>query len=145
LLGYNNRLDEIQAAILRVKLKKIDEWNRQRILAAQTYNVALGEIKEVVIPPSKEGSVYYLYPILAKKRDQLQQFLAKNGIQTLIHYPIPIHKQQAVQVINYKKANLENTEKYAKRLLSLPIFPGITKTEIFKVAEIIKKFYRKNA
>ena len=136
-VGVNSRLDEIQAAILRVKLKQLDEWNEKRRLVAKRYNELLGD-SEIVTPIGKEYAkhVYHLYVIRHKDRNKLQQYLSKKGIETMIHYPIPVHKQKAYLDLGYT-ASLPVTEKTCNDILSLPVFPELKNEEIEQVVNHI--------
>jgi dTDP-4-amino-4,6-dideoxygalactose transaminase len=139
--GYNNRLDEIQAAILRVKLKKLDKWNASRRKIAELYDKKLGD-SSVITPIQLESCkhVYHLYVIRTRKRDQLRKKLHNNGILTNIHYPLPIHKQKAFSYPKAIKHILPITEEYAKQVLSLPMFPELRSDEAEKVSNLICKF-----
>ena len=145
LKGGNSRLDEIQAAILRVKLKYLDQWNGERRKRAQTYKRML-ENAEAICPVEKEKArhVYHLFVIRVKKRNSLQMFLKKSGIETLIHYPIPIHLQKAYKELRYQRRDLPVTERCAREILSLPFFPELTSEEMEKVQEQIKNFFVEN-
>ena len=134
-IGVNSRLDEIQAAVLRVKLKYLDKWNEKRRKIAKLYDEIL-ENTDVTVPIEREYAkhVYHLYVIRHKKRDKLQQYLLRNGIHTLIHYPIPVHWQKA-----YTNSNrLPVTEKVCKEILSLPIYPFLKEEEV----EIVSRYLR---
>lgn len=135
--GVNSRLDEIQAAILRVKLKYLDEWNERRRKIARLYNELL-ENSDIITPTEKEYAkhVYHLYVIKYKDRDKLQEYLLKNGVQTLIHYPIPVHKQKAYISLRY---SLPITEKICGEVLSLPIHPFLCREEIKEICKLCKK------
>jgi dTDP-4-amino-4,6-dideoxygalactose transaminase len=139
-VGVNSRLDEIQAAILRVKLRKLNEWNERRRTNAKLYNELLSDA-QVTTPIEKEYAkhVYHLYVITSNERDMLQKHLMKKEIQTLIHYPIPVHQQEAYAI----KANLPVTEKLCGEILSLPIHPWLREEEIRKVSSCINE-YRRN-
>jgi len=141
LKGSNSRLDEIQAAILRVKLKYLDQWNEERRKRALIYKRML-EHTGVNCPVEKEQAkhVYHLFVIRTKKRNALQAFLKVKGIETLIHYPIPIHLQKAFRELGYRRGALPLTEQYAREVLSLPFFPEITESEKEEVATQIKLF-----
>ena len=143
-VGYNSRLDEIQAAILRVKLKHLDKWNEMRRKNARSYNELLRDTSEVVTPVKREfvKHVYHLYVIRCKKRNKLQKYLASEKISTGIHYPIPVHLLRAYSHLGLKKGSLFFTEKYADEVLSLPMFPEITSNEIEYVCTKIREFYR---
>ena len=141
ILGFNSRLDEIQAAILRVKLKKLDEWNNLRRKNAKLYNELL-ENSNVITPIEKEYAkhVYHLYVIRSKKRDKLRQWLKSKGILTDIHYPIPIHLQEAYKLIDHKKNILPIVEEYVSEILTLPMSPELKGEEIRKIASAIDSF-----
>jgi len=138
LAGWNTRLDEIQAAILRVKLKYLDEDNKKRIHLAEIYNEQLKDT-DLVLPRKKEDSqhVYHLYVIRSAKRDELLTFLRKNGIGVSVHYPVPVHLQPAY---NQGQNDLFETERIAKEILSLPMYPELNESEVVCVADTIKKF-----
>jgi dTDP-4-amino-4,6-dideoxygalactose transaminase len=141
LKGHNSRLDEIQAAILRVKLKYLDQWNGERRRKARLYTKMLSHLG-VVCPSEKEGvrHVYHLYTIKTKKRDSLQTFLKKKGIESLIHYPIPIPLQKAYQELGYGRRDFPMTNQWSRKILSLPFFPEMKESEMEEVAEGIRCF-----
>jgi len=143
LKGGNNRLDEIQAAILRVKLKYLDQWNEERRKKALIYKGML-DGSGVLCPVEKEWAkhVYHLFVIRTKKRNSLQVFLKEKGIETLIHYPIPIHLQKAFRESGYRRGDFPLTEQYAREILSLPFFPEMTESEMKEVTTQIKTFIR---
>jgi dTDP-4-amino-4,6-dideoxygalactose transaminase len=144
LKGHNSRLDEIQAALLRIKLKYLDQWNEERRRKAELYTKMLSPLG-VVCPTEKKGvrHVFHLYTIKTKKRDSLQTFLKKKGIETLIHYPIPIPLQKAFQELGYRREDLPSTNKWSRKILSLPFFPEIRGYEMEEVAEGIRCFMGK--
>lgn len=139
--GLNSRLDELQAAILRVKLKHLDRDNKARIKLASSYDKDLGET-DLVLPAKRKNTthVYHLYVVRAKERNKLKTFLYKKGIQTLVHYPVPIHLQPAYQGIKIK-GGLSETERLADRALSLPMYPGLSESELQTVISAIQSFY----
>jgi dTDP-4-amino-4,6-dideoxygalactose transaminase len=139
--GFNSRLDELQAAFLRKKLKHLNQWNERRRQLAQIYHDNLG--KAVVKPNEKDYAyhIYHLYVIRCQRREELQKYLLENGIQTLIHYPVPVHLQQAYQDLNIKPGALPITEKYATEILSLPMYPELKDEDVFYVADKINAFY----
>jgi dTDP-4-amino-4,6-dideoxygalactose transaminase len=141
--GFNMRLDEAQAAFLRVKLRYLPTWNEQRKEIASWYDAALKNIADVVLPITAEGAthVYHLYVIRTGKRDALQEHLSKNGIGTLIHYPIPPHLQKAYQHLGFKKGDFPIAEEIAATCLSLPIWPGMQQADVELIANTIKTFY----
>jgi len=143
--GYTSRLDEIQAAVLLVKLKYIDQWNAQRKKIAKEYNKLLGEFPEIQTPyciPQAEH-VYYLYVIRTTRRDELQAELLRQGIQALIHYPTPIHLQPAYK--GSRLCSVKCAEQAAKEILSLPMFAELTNEEVRSVCEAIEKWVSKSA
>jgi len=142
LKGHNSRLDEIQAAILRVKLKYLDQWNEERRRKAKIYTEQLSPLG-MICPSEKRGvqHVYHLYAIQTGKRDSLQAFLKKNGIETLIHYPIPIPLQKAYQEMGYRKEDFPLTDQWSRKILSLPFFPEIKESEMEEVARQIKIYF----
>jgi dTDP-4-amino-4,6-dideoxygalactose transaminase len=133
-VGVNSRLDEIQAAILRSKLRHLDEWNEKRRKTAKLYNDLLFNT-EVTTPIEKDYAkhVYHLYVIKHKHRDKLQEYLLKQGVQTLIHYPIPVHNQRAFM----RSDKLPITEKICSEILSLPIYPWLKEDEVKTISEHI--------
>jgi len=145
LKGGNSRLDEMQAAILRVKLRYLDRWNEKRRKQAEIYTEMLAPLG--VVCPSEKGRVkhvYHLYVIRTRKRDGLQEFLRKKGIETLIHYPIPIHRQEAYKELEYRKGDLPVTKKWAGKILSLPFFREMTKSEMEEVQHQMENFFMGN-
>lgn len=143
--GYNGRLDAIQAGVLRIKLKRLANWNESRRRNAQYYNELLSPIKGVTVPREADGCrhVYHLYVILVDDRDGLQKYLNDKGVGTGLHYPVPLHLQKAYADMGYKEGEFPVTESVAKRLLSLPMFPELTKAQIEYVAQNIKDFMNK--
>jgi dTDP-4-amino-4,6-dideoxygalactose transaminase len=138
-IGYNSRLDEIQAAILDVKLKRLEEYIIKRREIASIYKEELEGLVEFQEEKNYMRHVYSYFVIRTKKRDELKSFLEKNGIETIIHYPIPIHKQKAYK--EYNSINLPISERVARQVLSLPIHPYMEDIEIRYVIENIKKFF----
>jgi dTDP-4-amino-4,6-dideoxygalactose transaminase len=126
-IGTNSRLDTIQAAILRVKLPHLDDWNAARGRHAASYNALLAG-SSIIFPKTNEGCthVYHLYVIQLDRRDEVQKRLTSCGIGTGIHYPIPIHLQEACASLGYRKGDFPVTEKAAARILSLPMYPEMT-------------------
>ncbi len=143
--GYNGRLDAIQAGVLRIKLKRLADWNESRRKNAKYYDELLSEIPEVsVVQQTKDtASVYHLYVILVDNRDELQNFLNDKGIATGLHYPLPLHLQKAYEHLGYKKGDFPVTERIADRLLSLPMFPELAREQIKYVVESIKEFLKR--
>lgn len=139
--GYNSRLDEIQAAILNVKLKYLDQWSKQRKKIAEFY---LENIKnpKIILPKIDKNSAssFHLFVIRTEARNLLEEYLKANNIGHGIHYPYPIHLQKAYKFLGYKNGDLPRTEKFAEQILSLPIFPELTKEEIKYIVQKINKF-----
>jgi dTDP-4-amino-4,6-dideoxygalactose transaminase len=142
LKGWNSRLDEMQAAILRVKLKYLDQWNGERRKKALMYK-RMFEGTEMRCPSEKEQArhVYHLFVIRTKKRTALREFLKEKGIETLIHYPVPIHLQKAYAELGYRRGVLPVTEKVAHEVLSLPFYPELSSEEMGAVQEQLRKFF----
>jgi UDP-2-acetamido-2-deoxy-ribo-hexuluronate aminotransferase len=137
-VGFNSRLDEIQAGILLVKLIRIDEYNRKRRQNASFYNNLLSD--KVKCPVEKKGAyhVYHQYTIMSHKRDEIQQKLKENAISSVIYYPVPLHLQKALKFLGYQKGDFPVTEKAAKEVLSLPMYPELEESAIIKISKIIK-------
>jgi len=143
-MGVNSRLDEIQAAVLSVKLRHLDDWNKKRQQLASYYTCAIQRVLPfITCPVEVEGrqSVYHIYAVLTPKRDALQAYLARRGIQTNIHYPIPLHMQKAFAYRNYKKGDFPIAEKKSIHMLSLPMYPEMTTDAINVIVKAIKEFY----
>lgn len=140
-VGYNSRLDELQAGLLRVKLKYIDELNKERQDIARRY---LSEIKNhrIGLPMTLEGSthIYHLFVIRVKDRDGFMDYMNENNIGTMIHYPIPPHLSEAYSYLGYKEGDFPVSEAYAKEVVSLPIYNGMKKEEVDYVIDIINRY-----
>lgn len=137
--GVNSRMDDIQAAILRVKLQYLDEDNQKRRQLAQYYSENLSGVT-LPIELDNAHHAYHLYVIRHPQRDALQAYLQDNGIQTAIHYPIPIHRQKSHLDLGYKKGSLPNTERAAQEILSLPLYIHLQESEQVYVIEKINEF-----
>jgi dTDP-4-amino-4,6-dideoxygalactose transaminase len=143
--GYNGRLDAIQAAILRIKLKRLAAWNDERRLLAQRYNELLSLVDDIIVPYEPEWSraVYHLYVIRVPKRDDLRSFLSKRNISTGLHYPIPLHQQKAYATARISSSvSLRISEQMMQEILSLPIFPSLTFDQQKQVSEGICDFIK---
>lgn len=142
-IGYNQRLDEIQAAFLRIKLNYLRDWTNQRQIIANHYNELLEGVGDIVLPIIAVGAthVYHLYVIRTSKRDALQKWLYQHGINTQIHYPIPAHLQLAYKALNYQKGSFPLAEMISTTCLSLPLWPGMTSEMILYITNAITKFY----
>ncbi|GGG53450.1 DegT/DnrJ/EryC1/StrS family aminotransferase [Hymenobacter glacieicola] len=143
-IGYNSRLDELQAAVLLVKLRHLAEWTRQRQQIARWYGEQLQGIELLTLPQTAPGSthVYHLYVVRTARRDALQQHLTAAGIGSLIHYPVPPHQQQAYACLAYPAGTFPLAEELAATCLSLPLWPGMTELQVEQVAREIRRFFR---
>ncbi len=146
MIGYNSRLDTLQAAILRIKLKKLNVWNKMRKTAAGFYNECFSDERAVITPyvSAFAEHIYHVYSIRVKKRDALFQELKKKGVGVLIHYPIPVHLQEAYKGLGYKKGDFPVSERIALEIMSLPMYPHIKESQIRYVANTIKIFLSKS-
>lgn len=138
-LGFNSRLDSIQAAILAVKFNYLDHWNARRRELAQRYNQLLAALP-LTLPVEPAGShhVYHQYTIRTSRRDELAAYLQEPGIGTMIYYPVPIHRQT---LYGYPEGSLPESEKAAREVLSLPMFPELTEAQQDKVVEVVRAFF----
>ncbi|TMC46740.1 MAG: DegT/DnrJ/EryC1/StrS family aminotransferase [Chloroflexi bacterium] len=147
-IGYNARLDEIQAAILRIKLRKLEEWNARRRALARMYDQRLAGSGVIVpeIPSDIRRHVFYTYTIRVPggRRDDLRKYLGERGIGTQIHYPVPIHLQQSAEFLGYRKGDMPITEKVASEVLSLPMFAELTEQQLERVADSVRAFMKGN-
>jgi dTDP-4-amino-4,6-dideoxygalactose transaminase len=142
LKGHNRRLDTIQAAILRVKLARLDNWNAARRTHAALYHQLLANTPQVTLPHIADYSepVWHLYVIRVERRDKLMTYLAEQGISCGIHYPVPVHMQQAYQDLGHKQGDFPFSEQYADTIVSLPMYAELTPTLVTRVAEGIIAF-----
>jgi dTDP-4-amino-4,6-dideoxygalactose transaminase len=141
--GYNGRLDAMQAALLRVKLPFLNEWNESRRNLAENYNQLLNGLESIRVPyePRWSRSNYHLYVVVcARRRDELQQHFTKNNIGTGLHYPIPLHIQQAYAYLGCAEGCLPETERLAKQILSLPMYPQLKREQQERVVEVMHQF-----
>lgn len=145
-IGYNSRLDTVQAAFLLLKLRKLNRYNKMRRAAAYEYNKRLKIIPGLELPFVADfaRSVFNSYTIKLQDRDRVLSFLKERGVATSIYYPLALHLQEAYKRLGYKKGQFPAAERLSGQVLSLPIFPTITKLQIEYVAESIKKALRKN-
>ena len=137
--GFNSRMDELQAAFLRIKLRVLDEWNRRRSKIADTYLLKIGNIPGIVLPhvPDYAKPVWHQFVIRTDERNIMQEKLNQNGVGTLIHYPIPPHLSGAYSEMGIKKGMLPITEQTAESVLSLPIGPHMRSEQVESVANLI--------
>ena len=142
LIGINSRLDTIQAAVLRVKLKYLMTWNKERKEIADTYNRILSEVVTIPYKETFNEHIYHQYTIRVKERDELKEFLSNNRVQTAVHYPLPLHLQESFQYLGYKRGDFPESESASSEVLCLPVYPGLKLEQINKVANLIREFYR---
>jgi len=142
--GVNSRLDGLQAAILNVKLKYILQWNQKRHENALIYNNLLKDIPQIAIPKIRDHAshIFHLYVIRAERRNELQEYLHENGIQTAIHYPTPLPLLEAYKHLSCSETDIPVASSYMNKILSLPMFPELAKEEIEFVSKKIKEFYK---
>lgn len=140
--GYNSRLDEMQAAFLRVKLKRLDEWNARRARIASFYLEALSDVEDLTLPalPNWSSPVWHIFPVRHPRRDELQAHLKANGVDTLIHYPVPPHLSGAYADMGYSRGAFPIAEAIADSELSLPMGPHLGEGDAERVVEVIQSF-----
>jgi len=136
-VGFNSRLDEIQAAILLVKFRRIDQYNELRRQKASLYNSLLSGNVELPVERAGCRHVYHQYTIRSNNREKLQKVLHDKGASSVVYYPVPVHLQEAVSVLGYKKGDLPVAEEAAEKVLSLPVYPELEESSIREIAEII--------
>jgi len=144
-IGYNSRLDTLQAAILNVKLSRIDDSIQKRANHAAQYRELLKDVSFIKLPVVKDGNkeVNYVFCIKAKKRDELENYLKSKDIGTSVYYPIPMHLQKCFEYLGYKKGDFPVAEKLCETVIALPMFPELTQDEVSYVCESIIDFYKK--
>ena len=139
----NSRLDALQAAVLRVKLRYLDRWNQKRQQKASLYDTLLKDVGEMIRPKvgERRTHVYHLYVIRTKERDLLREHLERMGISTGIHYPVPLHLQPAYDYLGRREGAYPVTERVAREILSLPMYPELGEEAIKKVVAEVKGFW----
>lgn len=144
-LGFNSRLDGIQGAVLNVKLRYLDQWNRRRRAIADSYNRAFTEIDEIITPKQSTWaeSVYHLYVVQTGNREALKQKLNEAGIGAALHYPRPLHLQKAYEFMGHKRGTFPVSEQVADRVMSLPNYPEMTDEMVEFVVESVKEIMRR--
>jgi dTDP-4-amino-4,6-dideoxygalactose transaminase len=141
--GYNGRLDSIQAGILHVKINRLAVWNQQRCEVAKRYQELFeGGKSDITLPyePSWSRPVYHLYVVRTLERNQLQEYLTKANIGTGIHYPKPLHRQDAYRFLGFKKGDFPVAERVTEQVISLPMYPGLTRAQQIQVVEALRQF-----
>lgn len=142
-IGYNHRLDTLQAAILRVKLRRLDRANAARRRHAAAYRERLGGVGDIGFFEEADGceSVFHLFVVQTERRDELQRHLANDGIETVIHYPVPVHLQPACAGLAYVAGDFPVAERLARTSLSLPMYPELTEDQIDRVCDSVRAFF----
>ncbi len=142
-IGYTSRLNSVNAAIGRVQLRRLEEWNQSRRRISMLYRKELEDLQGITLPPEErigEKPVYHLFVIMTKLRDRLRHDLDRNGVETGIHYPVPIHLQTPYQQkYGYKEGAFPCSERLSKEVLSLPIYPGLRDDQVAQVCSIVKQ------
>jgi dTDP-3-amino-3,4,6-trideoxy-alpha-D-glucose transaminase len=141
-IAVNSRLDELQACFLRAFLPRLSQWNRARAALANVYDEALAECDDVIPVRRTPDSVNHLYVIRVKRREKLRAYLAQRGIQTGVHYPVPLHLHPAFTCCAARRGAFPNAEKAARKVVSLPLHPCLPVSDVLRVSELIRKFYR---
>lgn len=141
IIGYNSRLDGMQAAILRVKLKYLTKWVAGRRAHAKQYQETLGDVKGLILPVEKDYAQhsYYVYVIRTSNRDAVMAQLKEKGCGCGIHYPLPLHLQPAYSFLGGKVGDCPVAEEYAKQIISIPMFPELTEDQVAEAASIIRE------
>lgn len=140
LIGYNSRLDEIQASILRIKLNHLDEWNQRRQEIAKQYGKVKNNFLEHPYVSNENKHVYYVYQIKTKYREALISYLENNEISTGKYFPVPLHLQKVFEELEYKKGDMPNAEMASENLLAIPMFPELKEEEISKIINALNGF-----
>ena len=144
-IGYNSKLDTIQAIVLNEKLKHLKAWNKKRSDAALNYTKALGGVLDITMLPFSRECSYYNFPIITSQRKKLMAFLEKMGVETFIRYPLPVHLQECFGYLGYKRGDLPKAESFADSVMSLPFHPFLTSREQNLVIRLIKEFFDKSS
>ncbi|MGD9640471.1 MAG: DegT/DnrJ/EryC1/StrS family aminotransferase [Synergistaceae bacterium] len=149
-VGINSRLDAVQAAILRVRLRHLEEWNEERRIVAERYMILFKEkgLLDKVTPPVEESGnrhVYHQYVVKAERRDELQAYLEERGVVTRVYYPLPLHIQHCFSCLGYKEGDFPVSEMLAGTVLALPIFPELLPEEQERTVEEIAGFYGRHS
>jgi dTDP-4-amino-4,6-dideoxygalactose transaminase len=142
--GYNSRLDELQAAFAEIKLNYLDEWNSKCKKIATTYSDGISNVVKTPIDMEHEDCVYHNFVIRTDERDSLMTYMLEKGIETRIHYPIPIHLQECAKDLGYKIGDFPWVEKYSKQMISLPIYPDLKQDQILHVIYTVNNFFQSN-
>lgn len=143
-IGYNSRLDELQAAILRIKLRRLEEWNVARRRKARLYHELLRDLPvETPVEAADRAHIYHLYIIQTEERTALIDHLNRHGIASGVYYPIPLHRQEVYRSLGYGEGSLPRVEKAAERTLALPLYPEMPEENVRYVAEVVRRFFER--
>lgn len=136
-----SRLDELQAAILRVKLRHLDAWNKKRRSIAHYYKKELRFVPQCTVIPYETGACYHLFVIRTSRRDALRAYLEKEGIGCAVHYPLPLHLTKPGKVLGYHRGDFPVAEQLSKEILSIPIYPELSNTNIARIVHTVRRFF----
>ena len=139
--GQNSRLDEVQAAILRIKLQRVDAWNNRRREIARRYNAAFDGLPVVLPGPVDDSHVFHVYAVLSDRRDELQTHLNGRGVPTIIYYPHPLHLQKVYASEGWKAGDFPVAEEISKKILPLPMYPELTDEQVNYVITVVREFF----
>src|SRR5258706_12300445 len=144
--GINSRLDPLQAAMLNVKCRYLPQWTQQRIANAKLYSELLGPVDQITLPAIRQNTKHTFHQYVARvaRRNELRNFLSDQGIQTMIHYPLALPNLPAFRYQNHSNDDFPVSSRCAEEVLSLPIHPELSQSQIAYVCEKIRKFYEKN-
>ena len=144
-VGYNSRLDALQAAVLVAKFKHLEAWSEKRRANAKYYDEAFADLDQVTTPYVEKDnvSIFNQYTLRAERRDELQAFLNSKKIGNSIYYPLPLHLQPCFAYLGYKEGQCPEAEKAAKEVISLPVFPELTRAQLDEVIDAVRAFYKK--
>lgn len=141
ILGYNSRLDALQASLLRIKLPYLDQWNQRRREIAKLYNKKIKN-SDIILPVCREENehIYYVYIVLVEKRDEFRRYLKENGIMSGLYFPLPLHLQKVFEPLGYKKGDMPNAEYLAEHGTAIPMFPELSQGECEYIIDIINRY-----
>ncbi len=140
IVGFNSRLDGLQAAMLRVKLQRLEQWNARRREIAAAYRAGLEGVTQITLPASVAGHVYHLFVVRCRVRAALQAHLAAEGIATAVHYPLPLHLQKAFAELGYRAGDFPHAEGAAREVLALPMYPELSDVAVATVCSAVHRF-----
>lgn len=143
-VGINSRLDALQAAVLNIKFQYLEEWNNKRRDLAKEYNKKLQNFVKVPMEKEDVKHVYHLYSLQTEKRDELQEYLKENNIDTGVYYPLPLHLQKCFENLGYKKGDLPISEKVSKEIISIPIFAEVTDDQVEYMLNTVVSFFKQS-